>query len=422
MYRMSELFNINCSKNKKHATQLDSNIGFSKYLQKNSVFSTEELVAINKSKCMDASHEPDVDCDKYQKIYPQKCHCCNPKSDDQSEKKECQTKSESSSDTDKCDEFDNRIKKIKTQLDELSNSTDSESDNIQCTSEKVYIDHLVKKCISDEEEESASKWDLCDYDNKTKQKCRYRCGNFAIDEDLSTFKKKVIQKAELIISCYKKKLAECEESKSSLEKCLHECKQKNANLENKLTECRDLLNCCESEKKAIMKKVKKYEKELAQLFDKLGQLENELIVKKEELDKCHGKNKHLYREIQSIKKQLESCVCEKAKLKENVDKLYDELRSCKYDKKQIIAVIAKLKEKNKKYEEQNAKLEYQVRELNEESIKLNNKVKLLICQNKELDEENTDLKNQLGKILETLKCLCDKYNALKEKCKKSSKY
>jgi len=76
-----------------------------------------------------------------------------------------------------------------------------------------------------------------------------------------------------------------------------------------------------------------------------------------------------------------------------------------------------LKEKLSKCESENSKLECIIRELKEEIHKLDRKVKLLVCQNKELQEENADLKKQLGKTLATLKCLCDKYNALKEKCK-----
>jgi len=57
-----------------------------------------------------------------------------------------------------------------------------------------------------------------------------------------------------------------------------------------------------------------------------------------------------------------------------------------------------------------------VRELKEENNKLNHKVKLLVCQNEELRKENADLKKQLAKTLSNLKCLCEKYNALKEKC------
>jgi len=140
------------------------------------------------------------------------------------------------------------------------------------------------------------------------------------------------------------------------------------------------------------------------------------------LEKCRNKNKLLFEEVLILKKQIEILVCEKEKLAETVDKLCKALECCKNDKKQLLAIIAKLREKNKKYEEQNAKLEFLVRKQREEIEKLNNKVKLLICQNKELEKENHDLKKKLAKILDTLKCLCDKYNALKKRCKHRCRY
>jgi len=112
----------------------------------------------------------------------------------------------------------------------------------------------------------------------------------------------------------------------------------------------------------------------------------------------------------------------KNKLKEEVERLYCTLEACKKDKAHLLKIIAQLEGRIKKYERENTKLECFVRELKEEIYKLNHKVKLLICQNKELCKENTDLRKQLGKVLSTLKCLCDKYNALKEKCRRKKCY
>ncbi|XWV24772.1 hypothetical protein QJ856_gp1011 [Tupanvirus deep ocean] len=321
-------------------------------------------------------------------------------------------------------EINDRIKKIKIQLDKLSNieedqCEDDNDDDYECD-DKAYIEHIVDiECreITEDEEQSASKWDLCDFKKKTSKPCKYECGEFAIDEDLNVFKTKVIKKAEIIIACYKKKLLECAKNKSELENLLQKSKQRNCLLEEKLKKCHQFLKNCEIEKKNIMHKAKKCEKELVCLLEKYHRIEYEYKKKKDELDKCHGKNALLAKEVHELKCELDKCLHDKNKFKDQVEKLFCALESCKKDKKHLHDVISKLKEKLKKYEHENTKLECTVRELREEIYRLNKKVKLLILQNKELSKENTDLRKQLGKTLATLKCLCDKYNALKKKCK-----
>jgi FtsZ-binding cell division protein ZapB/uncharacterized coiled-coil protein SlyX len=320
----------------------------------------------------------------------------------------------------KTNEINDRIIKIKLQLDRLSDLEEEqcEDDDDYCD-DKAYIEHIGKiECreISEDEEKCAANWDLCEL-KKTHKPCKYECGQFAIDEDLNVFKNKVIKKAEIIISCYKKKLLECEKNKCHFEKCLQKCKKRSIVLEKELGKCHNFLKCCEEEKKEIMRQAKKCEKELACLLEKYFVLECDYKRKKEELEKCHNKNKHLVEELHRIKCELDICLSNKNKLKEQVEHLYCALESCKKDKARLLEIISKLEEKLKKCEHENTKLECLVRELKEEIHKLNKKVKLLIHQNKELAHENADLKKQLGKTLTTLKCLCDKYNALKEKCK-----
>ncbi len=312
-------------------------------------------------------------------------------------------------------EIDDRIKKIKVQLEKLSD-TDEEFDY----DDKEHIKHINDfKCkeVSDEEEKSASHWDLCEL-KKSCKPCKHECGKFAIDEDLHVFKNKVIKKAEIIISCYKKKLLECEENRHHLEKCLEKCRKNNCILEEKLDKCHCFLKECEEDKNKIMHKAKKCEKELAFLLKKYHELEREYKKKKEELEKCRCNNAHLIKELHNIKCELKKCLHEKDKLRKEVEKLHCALEACKRDKKHLLEIIHNLKEKIKKCECENSKLECIIRELKEEIHRLKRKVDLLICQNKELQEENDDLKKQLGKTLTTLKCLCEKYNALKEKCKR----
>jgi len=340
-----------------------------------------------------------------------KCHC-DKKSDDN----DCQD--------DKTSEIDEHIKKIKCRLDKLTESEKEHLDSDDSDDDRTFIEHIDKtECreISDEEEKTASQWDLCELRRDCKP-CKHECGDFAIDEDLDIFKNKVIKKAEVIISCYKKKLMECEQTNCHLQKSLHHCIEKNKVLECKLEECHKSLKCCEEDRKKLICRAKKYEKELACLIEKYCKLDAVYKHKKKEAERCHYKNKKLLVELRNLKHQLEECLCEKKKLKEEVEKLYCQLQLCRKDKNQLLKNICKLQEKLKRCENENTKLQCLVRQLKEEIHKLNKKVSLLICQNRELRKENADLKKQLGKILGTLKCLCDRYNALKYQCDPKYKY
>jgi len=174
-------------------------------------------------------------------------------------------------------------KKIKLQLDKLSDFDDDDKCEENNYDDKACIEHICKiECreVSEDEEKCASDWDLCELKKKTCKPCKYECGEFAINEDLDIFKNKVIKKAEVIISCYKKKLLECEENKCELENCLQKCKHKNSILEKKLEKYQNSLKCCEDKKKNIMHKAKQCEKELACLLEKYFNLEVEYKKKK----------------------------------------------------------------------------------------------------------------------------------------------
>lgn len=318
------------------------------------------------------------------------------------------------------DEINDRIKKIKIQLDKLSD-TDEElhEEDLECKYDnEEYIKYISDfKCreITDEEEKNVSQWDLCEL-KKTCNPCKHECGKFAIDEDLHIFKNKVIEKAEIIISCYKNKLLECEENKRHFIKCLEKYKKNNCVIEEKLEKCYCFLKECEEDKNKITYEIKKCKKELAFLFEEYRELEREYKKRKEELEKCHCKNDSLLKELHDIKYRIRKCLHEKNKLKKDINRLHCSLETCDLDKKHLLEIIYNTKVKINKCDCENIKLECIIRELEEEIHRLAKKVKLLICQNKKLQEQDTDLKKQLGKTLTTLKCLCEKYNALKENC------
>ena len=332
--------------------------------------------------------------------------------------------------TGKCGEFDDRVRKIKCHLDNISNERCLSDDYMDCVDcvDCVKFDNVDFKCdnynsykcgkISDEDERCASEWDLCHFKQKNCKPCQYECGEFAIDEDLNVFKKKVMKKAEIIISCYKTKLLECEKEKCELEKCLERCMCQNEDLRCKLHQQSVYLEKCEDKKRDIMKNTSCCEEQLACLMKKYQQLNDEYNRKKSELEKCCCKNKNLLEELQYIASELKKCDYERSKLKEKVEQLYCALEQCKKEKSELLIIIQKLNEKLRNCECEKSNLQLLVRELKEENYRLNKKVKLLIFQNKELTKENADLKKQLGNTLATLKCLCDKYNALKERCER----
>jgi len=178
--------------------------------------------------CSDKHDKSSEDCNCYNNSTSDECSSdsnssCSEKVD--KNKKHCKKPTRP---CDESNEIDDRIKKIKLQLDKLSDTHEEQCDDDSDCDDKEHIKHIGEiECreVTDEEEKSVSNWDLCEF-KKICKPCKHECGQFAIDEDLCTFKNKVIKKAEIIISCYKKKLLECEENKCQLEKCLEKCKQK----------------------------------------------------------------------------------------------------------------------------------------------------------------------------------------------------
>lgn len=323
---------------------------------------------------------------------------------------------------DKNKDIDDRIKKIKKHLDTLSDACDddgSSDEEPDCLDNyKKCFDYVNEDNISDDEEKSVTKWNLCELKKRTEKPYKHECGEFVIDEDLHIFKKKVMRKAEIIIACYKKKLCECEKEKCELQMCLEKCQQKYNSVASKLQKCNCSMSKIEEKKKDIIVNAKKCEEELACLLEKYGRLEEEYKKKKSDLDKCHCKNKYSAEEINEIKRELEKCLAEKRKIKEKVNNLYNLLDEYQKEKAELLKIIKELKEKLARCEAKNTKLQCIIRQIKEENYRLHKKVELLIRQNNALTKENADLKKQLGKTLATLKCLCDKYNALKDKCEK----
>lgn len=277
-------------------------------------------------------------------------------------------------------DIDDRIKKIKCQLDRLS---DLSSDDLELDSGS--LDHIRSlECVevSEEEEAGVNIWDLCDVRRKNTKGCGcqrhpFLVGEeFMINEDLNVLKNKVMHKSDVIISCYKKKLLECEENKCSVQKLLEKYKEKNFRLKEKLNKYSESLARCEADKKKIMSGAKKCEKEI---------------------------------------KELKGGCLLKNKIKCQVDNLDLSLDLCKKNKGTIIKNISCVESKMKRCDKINIKLECVVQGLAQEICKLNKKVSLLIQQNEQLAKENINLKEHLAKTLKTLKWLCDKYNALRRK-------
>lgn len=327
------------------------------------------------------------------------------------------------------EEIDERVENIRNHLHALSSEEQPQNERYR----KVP---LVE--FSDEDVRKALEWDLpcspcrgcpspqgpCQSSSHSCPKppppckpCHDRCGEFVIDEDIQEFKRKVIRKAEVIIGCYKKQLEECKKSRKALEESLKCCQKKNQALICKLKDCHHKLEKCQEEKCLIIKKAKKCSEQLHELLRRYERLEEEYRKKKAELEKCRGRNAHLEKEVAELKARLKHCCLEKKHLKEQVDKLFEALECCKREKHHLRQLVQALKEKLERCQKKICKQERVIRELQEEIDRLKQKVKMLLCQNEELTRENADLRKQLGRTLRTLKCLCDKYDALKEKCK-----
>ena len=262
----------------------------------------------------------------------------------------------------KSTDIDDRIIKLKMQLDKFSDSDDDELEDSICVEQ---IDDVEDKIITEDEEKSAIVWDLCEMlKKKSDKKCKHECGQFAIDEELDVFKHKVIRKANIVISCYKNKMVEYENIKHQLENSLQKYNHKKMVLEEKLSKYSKLSDYLERENKRL-------------------------------LDDRH------IRELRSSSPKF--CFGGGGSIR------------CSESSSYQYKVVCTLQTRLEKYECESIKLEYMLRETNEQIDALKRKVALLIQQNKKLSNENIDLK-QLEKILTNLKCLCDKYNAFKIKC------
>lgn len=277
-------------------------------------------------------------------------------------------------------DIDDNVKKIKQKLDKLSESDDEKYDN-DCDNLFHAEDiNKIELCeISDADEKSASQWDLCELRRICKP-CKYQCGEFAINEDLYNFRKKVIKKAEIIISCYKQKLSEYENYKNHLQGYFLECQKKTEHIECKLKDVRMSLQYLNNNVKGIMNHIEQCKQEFPP-------------------DDCE--------KYQNSKK----------KLMDEIDSSYNILKINEKNKLELLEKIDKLQQKLNLWENESIKIQCCVREINEVVCELNRKVIRLVIQNKELVKNKHTNLLQLGRILSTLKCLCDRYNAFKNKCK-----
>ena len=281
--------------------------------------------------------------------------------------------------------LNHRILKIRNQLDSCK-----ESPIKRITGEKTYISH-VSRNVSDEEENTADQWDLCEPKKYNKQ-YRFVCGKFGINEDLETFRLKVIQKASIIIACYKKKLSECEQQKCNLEKIVDEYRQKKTAMKKELAEIKQHYAECNRKNKEIFKKLSEFEHKIPKT---LKQNDNYNFEHQSKLSNFQEQIAGLEHDFKSNREHKHS--------------LSDSCTRLNADIKRNKRLIIKSECASIQLEEQIDKLKLKVKLL----IEQNNE---LTQENKKLDQENSDLKEKLGETLQTLKSLCDKYKALKKKC------
>ena len=311
----------------------------------------------------------------------------------------------SSPDESKSD-IDERIKKVKTQLDKISSSDENINNN---NNDKIHIEHTK----NDKDNKGILNWI---YSNDTDKISKHDN-----NEELDAFRKKIIKKAELIISCYKKKLLEYVENKNTLENSLSKSHIENKKLNEKLQNCHESLKQQEKQKVIIMDQVSKCEKDLAILLDKYSILKNDYMKKKNIYETSNNKSSKMLAELDFIKKELKKYDQKKISIKNLVNNLQKDLNVCKQNKINLLKTNDKLKLLIKKCNNENVKYSSSIKELKEQIHKLDNKLHITVKQNKELGRENYNLKDELSNAHQTLKLLNAKYSILKKKCERKTK-
>lgn len=294
-----------------------------------------------------------------------------------------------------CQDIENRIKEIKYYLDRVSTLYDSDIHD-KCTSEDNE-NASIFKTVTEDDEDNADRWDLLAF---PKKHCRdtnnhqYECGDFFIDEDLHVFRQKVIRKANIIISCFKKKLDECNKDKSELNLVLEKYNNQKSSLEGRLSSLHKQLKKCEENNERIINKVAKYQEELTQLLKE----EQSSEVSTENIHQLNVRKERVIKQMEHLCHLSETCQNDKSHLLNIGDKLEERLIRCK-----------------NKIEE----LKYLINELQKELDKLIVKIDLLDKQNEDLKQENNDLE-KIGKALTNLRNLCCKYRKLKRSTPKNT--
>ena len=367
---------------------------------------------------------PPSNLNKYKKLYADTSSVEEPKDVKQKnitvvhERPKKREMQESESETDKIphiivtkDPTDERIDKIKKQvaalakadiydLSELSNSIHHDEES---SDESNYESEYT------ETSESVYEWDIPaeKVKDRSSAKSSRLYGDFVISEDFNSVENKVNKKAAVIIDDFKKKIAECHRDKLIIQKKLEEYSEDRKILENKLNQFKDRLNRVEHDKKKILTDKRKCDHDLSSLSAKCESIEKELIRKEHEYHS--DKSKYLKLEIVQLKKVLNDSVEEKYKFEHKSNHLQECLYKCTEISDSISQKYEDIKEKLINVEKEKEHIEDLLEVLKGQSLQLKKRIEVLHNEKKSLDKGN-----QLGKTLETLHVICEKYNRLQK--------
>lgn len=266
-------------------------------------------------------------------------------------------------------DFTDRLQQMKRHLQSKPHKSITYADN-----DDFFTQNIDEK-IDEMDEKLAHEWNLCESKRRGKS-YKFVCGKFGINEDLQTFRSKVVKKAAVVIACYKRRLAECEKQKTLLAAQLARYQECLTILKKRLSEVRQQKSFQHTYKNQIREKLTQCEKSV-----------------KSDRNKIHRQD--LYQNLCHLEKDLMT------NSQNHRESLHQEtiIKSQIAEKKSLIM-----------------EHECNQHQLLQEISNLKSKVLLLMSQNEQLKLENQDLKQNLGDTLATLKSLCGKYYALKKKC------
>jgi len=220
--------------------------------------------------------------------------------------------------------------------------------------------------------------------------------NFNNQTGIDKLKKKVVNKANIVIKCYKNKLNECGEQKKLLVQGLEKANKNVAKYAGKIEILKNKLSEYESQKDGLLKLAEKCESD----YLKISELENELAKSKEKNNK--------------FKEALAKCLENKKECRIKVDELITAIEQCKENRKKSLEEISALQEKLDASDDKSQELNDLLSAMKDEIDKLSRKIEYLEDQNNTLQSENGDLKEKLAKTLKTVQVLTAKYRHLKE--------